>query len=76
LNQKLQLSLATGFVGVVLVIAAPILISTGIDAADAGQQSGNAVVPLLLVGIGTVLVILALARSGPVFEKKNLNAER
>ncbi|MEQ9999932.1 hypothetical protein ABRP64_04525 [Corynebacterium sp. KPL4015] len=76
MNRKLQLSLATGFLGVVLVIAAPILISAGIDAADAGQQSGNAVVPLLLVGIGTVLVILALARSGPVFEKKNVKAER
>ncbi|MDK8659157.1 hypothetical protein [Corynebacterium sp. MSK204] len=76
MNQKLQLSLAIGFVGVVLVIAAPILISTGIDAADSGQQSGNAVVPLLLVGIATVLVILAPARSDPVFEKKNVKAER
>ena len=76
MNQKVQLSLATGFLGVVLVIAAPILISAGIDAADAGQQSGNAVVPLLSATIGTVLVILALARSGPVFEKKNVKAER
>ncbi|WP_288747695.1 hypothetical protein [uncultured Corynebacterium sp.] len=76
MNRKLRLSLATGFVGMILVIAAPILISTGIDGADAGQQSGNAVVPLLLVGIGTVLVILALARSGPVFEKKIVKAER
>ena len=76
MNRKLRLSLATGFVGMILVIAAPILISTGIDGADAGQQSGNAVVPLLLVGIGTVLVILALARSGPVFEKKIVTAER
>ncbi|WKS63098.1 hypothetical protein NLL39_03250 [Corynebacterium accolens] len=69
MNRKLRLSLATGFLGVVLVIAAPILINMGIDTADAGQQSGNAVVPLLLAGLGTVLVILALARSGPVFEK-------
>ena len=76
MNRKLRLSLATGFVGMILVIAAPILISTGIDGADAGQQSGNSVVPLLLVGIGTVLVILALARSGPVFEKKIVKAER
>ncbi|UQZ27507.1 MULTISPECIES: hypothetical protein [Corynebacterium] len=44
--------------------------------AEARQQSGNAVVPLLSAGLGTVLVILALARSGPVFEKKNIKAER
>ena len=76
MNRKLRLSLATGFLGVVLVIAAPILINMGIDTADAGQQSGNAVVPLLLAGLGTVLVILALARSGPVFERKKVKAER
>lgn len=68
MNRKLQLSLATGFVGVVLLIAGPVLINAGIDAADAGQQSGSAVVPLLAAGIGTVLLILALARSGPAFE--------
>ncbi|MER0071117.1 hypothetical protein ABRP93_08385 [Corynebacterium sp. KPL2850] len=69
MNRKLQLLLATGFVGVVLLIVAPILINVGIDAADARQQSGNAVVPLLSAGIGIVLVILALARSGHAFEK-------
>lgn len=36
MNRKLRLSLATGFLGVVLVIAAPILINMGIDTADAG----------------------------------------
>ncbi|ERS54498.1 hypothetical protein HMPREF1257_00840 [Corynebacterium sp. KPL1814] len=76
MNRKMQLSLATGFVGVVLLIAAPILMNVGIDTADAGQQSGNAVAPLLSATIGTVLVFLALARSGPVFEKKNVKAER
>ena len=69
MNRKLQLSLATGFVGVVLVIAAPILTNAGIDIADTGQQSGNAVVPLLSAATGTVLVVFALARSGPAFEK-------
>lgn len=69
MNRKLQLLLATGFVGVILLMVAPILINAGIDAADARQQSGNAVVPLLSAGIGIVLVILALARSGPAFEK-------
>ncbi|QRP20779.1 hypothetical protein [Corynebacterium macginleyi] len=54
----------------VLLITAPILLNVGIDAADAGQQSGNAVVLLLSATIGTVLVFLALARSGPVFERK------
>lgn len=68
MNRKMQLSLATGFVGVVLLIAGPVLINAEIDAADAGQQSGSAVVPLLAAGIGTVLLILALARSGPAFE--------
>lgn len=76
MNRKLQLSLATGFVGVVLLIAAPILMNAGIDAADARQQIGSAVVPLLAAGIGTVLLNLALARSGPAFEKKNVKAER
>ncbi|MER0089310.1 hypothetical protein ABRP86_11415 [Corynebacterium sp. KPL3927] len=76
MNRKLQLSLATGFVGVVLLIAAPVLINAGIDAADAGQQSGNAVVPLLSAAVGTVLVIFALARSSSVFERKNVKAER
>lgn len=69
MNRKLQLLLATGFVGMILLMVAPILINAGIDAADARQQSGNAVVPLLSAGIGIVLVILALARSGPAFEK-------
>lgn len=64
------MSLATGFPGMVLLITAPILLNVGIDAADAGQQSGNAVVLLLSATIGTVLVFLALARSGPVFERK------
>ncbi len=54
MNGKLQLSLVAGFVGVVLVIAAPVLINAGIDAADARQQIGSAVVPLLAAGIGTV----------------------
>lgn len=76
MNRELQLPLGTGFVGVALLIAAPVLMNAGIDAADAGQQSGNAVVPLLSVAIGTVLVIFALARSGPAFEKKNVKAER
>lgn len=76
MNGKLQLSLVTGFVGVVLVIAAPVLINAGIDAADARQQIGSAVVPLLAAGIGTVLLILSLARSGSAFEKKNVKAER
>ncbi|MBK4179535.1 hypothetical protein GWP26_01085 [Corynebacterium macginleyi] len=75
-ESELQLSLDTGFLGVVLLIAVPILMNVGIDAADAGQQSGNAVVSLLLAGIGSVLVITALARSGPVFKKKNIKAER
>jgi UDP-N-acetylmuramoylalanine-D-glutamate ligase len=69
MNRKLRLSLATGFLGVVLLIAAPVLINAGIDAADARQQSGNAVVPLLSAAIGTVLVIVALARSSTAFEK-------
>ena len=38
--------------------------------ADAGQQSGNAVIPLLMTVAGTVLVILAFIFSGPLFEKK------
>lgn len=76
MNRKLQLSLATGFLGVVFLIAAPILMNVGIDTADAAQQSGNAVVPLLSATIGTALVFLALARSDPVFERKKVKAER
>lgn len=75
MNRKLQLSLAAGFLGVVFLIAAPFLLNVRIDTVDAGQQSGNAVVPLLSAGIGTVLVFLALARSGPVFERKKVKAE-
>lgn len=48
------------------------LFSTGVSAADAGtgQQSGSAIIPLLIVGIGTVLLILSFVFSGPLFEKK------
>ena len=48
------------------------MFSAGMSASDAGagQQSGNGVIPLLLVGTGTVLLILAFIFSGPLFEKK------
>lgn len=55
-----------------MLSAGAFLFSTGLSAADAGieQQSGSAIIPLLVVGTGTVLLILASVLSGPLFEKK------
>lgn len=45
-----------------MLSAGAFLFSTGVSAADAGtgQQSGSAIIPLLVVGTGTVLWIFPL----------------
>ena len=72
MNRALWPVLLAGISGLIMLSAGAFLFSAGMSAsdADAGQQSGNAVIPLLLVGTGTVLLILAFIFSGPLFEKK------
>ncbi len=72
MNRALWSVLLAGFSGLAMLSAGAFLFSTGVSAADAGtgQQSGSAIIPLLIVGTGTVLLILAFVFSGPLFEKK------
>ena len=72
MNRALWPVLLAGISGLIMLSAGGFLFSAGMSAsdADAGQQSGNAVIPLLITVAGTVLVILAFIFSGPLFEKK------
>ena len=72
MNRALWPVLLAGFSGLAMLSAGAFLFSTGVSAADAGtrQQSGSAIIPLLVVGTGTVLLILSFVFSGPLFEKK------
>lgn len=72
MNRTVWPVLLSGISGLIMLSAGAFLLSAGMSAsdADAGQQSGNAVIPLLITVAGTVLVILAFIFSGPLFEKK------
>ena len=72
MNRALWSVLLAGFSGLAMLSAGAFLFSTGVSVADAGtgQQSGSAIIPLLMVGTGTVLLILSFVFSGPLFEKK------
>lgn len=72
MNRALWSVLLAGISGLAMLSAGAFLFSTELSAADAGtgQQSGSAIIPLLVVGTGTVLLILAFVFSGPLFEKK------
>lgn len=71
MNRALWLVLSARLSGLIMILIGALLFGTGVSADNAGtgQQSGSAIIPLLVVGTGTVLLILAFVFSGPLFEK-------
>lgn len=63
--RALVVPLLLGACGFASFVSGTVLFFAGLNAADAGDGSGNAAWPLALIGVGTTLVIFALMASGP-----------
>ena len=72
--RALVVPLLVGACGFASFVSGTVLFFAGLNAADAGDGSGNAAWPLALIGVGTTLVIFALMASGPFFNARQMES--